>query len=131
MQRYPDSPADERSEKRVRAFRSLLGKALYAAAWSLLTIAVPPALADPAAHQQCPVASPEQARRLGDEFFDQGDYQVAGECYEAAGQHALANRAFVKAVGPQSESASHQLSVQRDQAQDLLHRVQKAFRTKH
>jgi len=129
--RFPKSFAHTRA--RTRAFSAPGAELLRLMVWSVLVAAAPPLLADPvpATHEQCPVASPEQARHLGDELFEQGAYQRAGECYATAGQYALANRAFVKAVRPQSESASHQVSVQRDQAQDLLHRVQKAFRTEH
>jgi len=133
MPDLPESSPDPHAGKRLRAFGSPGVAALCTLAFSLLLATVPPALADPApeAHRPCTVATPQQARRLGDELFERGAYQRAGECYEAAGQYALANRAFVKAVGPQSASASHQLAVQSDQAQDLLHRVQKAFRTEH
>jgi hypothetical protein len=31
-----------------------------------------------------------------------GAYQRAGECYQAAGEYALANRAFFRALGPES-----------------------------
>jgi hypothetical protein len=53
---------------------------------------------------------------LGDVFFEQSAYQRAGECYEAASEYALANRAFFKAVGPESAVAARQLADQRDQA---------------
>ena len=51
--------------------------------------------------------------------------------YQAAGQYALANRAFVKALEPQSELTARQLSEQRDQAKMLLRKVQLAFRSGH
>jgi len=131
MPRSPESSRTGPARSRVRAFGSF--GVLWIVAWGLLTAGVPAAHADPDAgsRQQCAATTPQQARRLAEALFEQGAYERAGECYEAAGQYALANRAFVKAVGPQSESASHQLSVQSDQAQDLLHRVQKAFRTHH
>jgi hypothetical protein len=87
------------------------------------------ALADPAPalHEPCPASTQEQARWLGDVLFEQGAFQRAGECYQAAGDHALANRAFLKAVAPQSAATARQLSDQRDQAKALLRKVQGAF----
>src|SRR6185312_7299341 len=102
MPRFPKSFAHKRARTRTRAFSAPGAELLCLMVWSVLVA--------PATHEQCPVASPEQARRLGDELFEQGAYQRAGECYATAGQYGLANRAFVKAVGPQSESASHQVS---------------------
>jgi hypothetical protein len=97
----------------------------------LLSVSAPVAHADPAveAHQRCGVSTQEQARRLGDSLFDQGAYQRAGECYRAAGEYALADQAFVKAVGPASAATARQLSDQRDQAKALLRKVQQAFRS--
>jgi hypothetical protein len=99
----------------------------------LLLITASVALADPVpeAHAPCPVTAREEARRLGDSLFEQGAYQSAGECYQAAGEYGLANRAFVKAVGPQSEVTASQLSEQRDQAKTMLRKVQLAFQSKH
>ena len=97
---------------------------------SLLLTAAPLALADPVPEGQahCPVTIQEQARWLGDALFAQGAYQRAGECYQAAGEYALANRAFVKAVEPQGAATGRQLSDQRDQATALLRKVQQAWR---
>lgn len=101
--------------------------------FGLLLITASVALADPVpeAHAPCPVTAQEEARRLGDSLFEQGAYQSAGECYQAAGEYGLANRAFVKAVGPQSEVTASQLSEQRDQAKTMLRKVQLAFQSKH
>ena len=99
----------------------------------LLLITASVALADPVpeARAPCAVAAQEDARRLGDSLFDQGAYQSAGECYQAAGEYGLANRAFVKAVGPQSEVTASQLSEQREQAKTMLRKVQLAFHAGH
>lgn len=96
----------------------------------LLLAAAPLALADPVFEGQahCPVSTQEQARWLGDQLFEQGAYQRAGECYQAAGEYTLANRAFVKAVDPESAVTARQLSDQRDQAKALLRKVQQAWR---
>ena len=50
----------------------------------------------------CNEASPEHARDVADKASQQGAYQKAGECYLAAGQHALADQAFVKASSAQA-----------------------------
>jgi hypothetical protein len=81
--------------------------------------------------QQCPAATIEQARSLADELLDQGVYQRAGECYQAAGEYGLANRAYVNAVEPESKMTARQLSDQRDQAKSLLRQVQQAFSSRH
>lgn len=96
-------------------------------------IIAPLALADPAPGDRapCPVTTSQEARRLGDTLYEQGAYQSAAECYQAAGEYALANRAFVKAVGPESAATAHQLSEQRDQAKTMLRKVQLAFRGEH
>jgi len=99
----------------------------------LLLITASVALADPVpeAHAPCPVTSQEEARKLGDNLYEQGAYQRAGECYQAAGEYDLANRAFVKAVGPQSAATASQLSGQRDQAKMMLRKVELAFHAEH
>jgi hypothetical protein len=99
----------------------------------LLLMIAPLALADPALEEHCPVpvSTPEQARWLADTLFEQGAYQRAGECYEAAGDHALANKAYLKAVGAQSSATTRQLSEQRDQAKALFRQVQQAFNAGH
>ena len=107
-----------------------------AARWRRLTFvpllaAAPVALADPALDEDrhCPATTSEQARSLGDQFRDQGAYQRAGECYQAAGEFALANKAFLDAVEPQSKATAHELSDQRDQVKTLLHQIRSAFRS--
>jgi hypothetical protein len=96
-------------------------------------IIAPLALADQAAEGRvpCPVTTPQEARRLGDTLYEQGAYQSAAECYQAAGEYVLADRAYVKAVGPESAATAHQLSEQRDQAKTMLRKLQLAFRSEH
>jgi len=104
-----------------------------AIALSLFLTCAPLAVADPAleVHQHCAVSDPEKARGLGDTLFAQGAYQRAGECYQTAREYALADRAFLKAVEPESALTARQLSGQRDQAKTLLRQVQQAFRADH
>jgi len=55
-----------------------------------------------AAHS-CSDQTPEQARWIADKASREGEYQRAGECYLVAGQHSLADQAFVKASAQQSK----------------------------
>ena len=107
-------------------------KRLSISGLSLLLAAAPFAFADPAieAHQSCPVSTAE-AHSLADRLYEQGSYQLAGECYLAAGDNDRANRAFVKAVGPASTATARQLTEQGEQAKTMLHNVQIAFTSHH
>jgi len=55
------------------------------------------------AAERCGDATPELARGLADKASRDGDYQRAGECYLAAGQHSLADQAFVRASAQQGK----------------------------
>ena len=114
---------------RRRSPHALLGAILAVALGSVAAAA----LADPAppATADCPVSVPQQAKWLADEFFAQGAYQRAGECYQVAGEYARANEAFVRAVGPRSEATARQMSEQRERARALFHQVQVAFHGAH
>ncbi|HUA90207.1 MAG TPA: hypothetical protein VL994_12290 [Steroidobacteraceae bacterium] len=113
---------------RRRFPHALLGAILAVALGSVAAVA----LADPApAAGDCPVSVPEQAKWLANEFFAQGAYQRAGECYQVAGEYARANEAFVRAVGPRSEATARQMSEQRERARALFHQVQVAFHGAH
>ena len=112
-------------------FPESMRKTCRCAAAALLTVAAAPlVLADPPidAQQHCAATSPEQARWLAEQLFEQGAYQSAGACYQAAGDLALANLAFLKAVGPESNAAERRLTEQRDQAKALLRQVQQSLR---
>ena len=121
------------SSVRPRHRTALIAGILFIIAFCFLLIIAPSALADPApeSHAACPAPTGEQARSMADSLFEQGEYQSAGVCYQAAGENALANRAFMKALEPQSELTARQLSEQRDQANRLLRKVQLAFRSGH
>jgi hypothetical protein len=108
----------------------LLG-ALGVLGLALLLAAAPVAIAEPEEHPDCPASSLEQARTLGDELFEQGAYRRAGNCYQAAREFDLANRAFLKAVEPESAATARQLSDQRDHAKMMWRTVERAFRTEH
>ena len=99
----------------------------------LLLITAPLALADPLPEGQalCSVTTQEEARTLADALFEQGAYQRAAGCYQAAGELDLANRAYVRAVEPRSAETARQLSDQRDQAKTMLRKVELAFHAGH
>ena len=86
-------------------------------------------LADPIVEQAyaCEVVSPSEARSLADQLFEAGEYQQAGECYEAAGDLTHADLAFLKATGPKSEDTARALKAQRLAAQSLASNVKLAF----
>lgn len=69
----------------------------------------------PTAQSRCTAASAERARELADQAWQDGSYQLAGECYLVAGEPAMADRAFVKAVAPQAALTSRTLAENRDE----------------
>jgi hypothetical protein len=102
--------------------------------WGLVGVAAAHvALADPApeAQRACQAATSQQAATLADKLFEKGEYQQAGACYQAAGDMAHANLAFLKAVGPGSEDTARALKTQRDAAKSLFASVEHAFRGDH
>ena len=104
--------------------------AVLAAVASLSFAATPLALADPPidAQAHCGVTNSNEAGWVAERLFEQGAYEHAGHCYEAAGDFRHANVAFVKAVEAESNATGRRLSAQRDQAKALLRQVQQSFR---
>lgn len=101
--------------------------------WALLA-ATRLVVADPARDEShaCEVASPPQeARSQADVLYDRGEYQRAGECYQAAGDASRAQLAFLKAVGPNSDATARAFRQQQRAAKSLLTKVQQAFRSDH
>jgi hypothetical protein len=86
--------------------------------------------ADPAAEQPraCATASREEAGALAVQLYQKGDYQRAGECYQAAGDLRHADAAFLKATGPKAEETGRDLKAQADTAKSLFASVGAAFR---
>jgi hypothetical protein len=106
-------------------------KAGRRAAAAMLTVAAAPVVsADPPvdAQQHCAVATPAQAQRVAEQLFEQASYRRAGECYQAAGNLARANLAFLKALRPESAATERRLAEQRDQTKALLGRVARGLR---
>jgi hypothetical protein len=100
--------------------------------WALLA-ATRLVLADPAHDESrpCEAASSQGARSLADVLYERGEYQRAGECYQAAGDASRAQLAFLKAVGPNSDATARAFRQQQDAAKSLLTKVQHAFRSDH
>ena len=95
--------------------------------WALLT-AARLVLADPAPPEShlCDAAHPQQAKAVADELYEKGEYQRAGECYQAAGDASGAQLAFLKAVGPNSEANARALNDQQQAAKALLAKLHQA-----
>jgi hypothetical protein len=91
------------------------------------------AFADPAADgaRRCAAASAQEAQALADMLYEKGEYQRAGECYDAAGDSIRAQRAFLRAIRPNTEAAARGLKEDSDNAKALFTRVQDAFRSSH
>jgi hypothetical protein len=85
----------------------------------------------PADAPGCGAATPEQAKWLADQLYRQGQYERAGDCYQAAGDLADANVAFVKAVQAKSDATGKDLQRQGQIAKTLITGVQQAFQTHH
>jgi hypothetical protein len=128
--RKPALPASTKKEATHLGFRvrRLLAIGLYAFTSLAATGTV---LGDPAPAAEpraCASISPGQASTLADNLYQKGDYQHAGECYEAAGDMEHANMAFVKATGPKSVETGQALMSQADSAKALFASVRKAIR---
>jgi hypothetical protein len=118
-------------ERVVNANSKFVASVVTLGILSVIGIAV--GKADPAEQPGpgCVAPTREQAKLLGDELYRQGSYQRAGECYQAAGDLADANEAFVKAVQPNSDVTAKDLAHQGQVAKTLFTGVQQAFRSNH
>jgi hypothetical protein len=75
----------------------------------------------------CSEATVERARWLADKASRDGEYKRAGECYLAAGEPALADGAFMKAIGPSSADTSRKLAANLDQVKAQARQLKLAF----
>ena len=119
-----------RARPYTRSWRLRGGLTLVA----LLALAVAHyAFADPAVDvsRRCEAASPEEAQMRADMLYEQGAYHRAGECYDAAGDSLRAQRAFLRAVRPNTEAAARGVRADTDNAKALFSRVGQAFRSNH
>ena len=85
----------------------------------------------PGEHSPCQASSAQQARTVADVLFEQGAYQRAGTCYQAAREYALADRAFLKALEPASAATARRVSEQSEQTKTMWRGVARAFRADH
>lgn len=76
---------------------------------------------------ECNEASPERARWLADRASQDGAYQRAGECYLIAGQHALADQAFVKASVQSKGDTSRRLASNLNDVKAQARQMKQAF----
>jgi hypothetical protein len=79
------------------------------------------------AGSNCNEATPERARWLADKASQDGAYQRAGECYLAAGEHALANQAFVRASAQASGDTSRRLAANLNDFKAQARQMKQAF----
>lgn len=75
----------------------------------------------------CSEVSAERARSLGDKASQDGAYQRAGECYLAAGEHALANEAFARASAQASGDTSRRLAANLNDVKAQARQIKQAF----
>jgi hypothetical protein len=102
--------------------------------WTTNTSMAAVAAVAPTAELRCTTASPERANELADQAWQDGSYQLAGECYLAASEPTLADRAFVKAVAPQAALTARKLAENRDEVKAQIHQWKQAvqaFRPAH
>lgn len=75
----------------------------------------------------CSEVTPEQARLLADKASQDGAYQRAGECYLVAGQHNLADQAFVKASAQSKGDTSRRLASNLNDVKAQARQMKQAF----
>ena len=75
----------------------------------------------------CSEVSAERARSYADKASQDGAYQRAGECYLAAGEHALANQAFAKASAQTSGDTSRKLAANLSDLKAQARQMKQAF----
>ena len=83
----------------------------------------------PTAELRCVATSPQRAREIAEQAWQDGSYQLAGECYLAAGEPAMADRAFLKAVAPQAAATSQRVAENGDQVKAQIRRWNQALRS--
>jgi hypothetical protein len=96
-----------------------------AAAVALETIVV---VRGPEAALNCNEATPARARWLADKAWQDGAYQHAGECYLSAGEHAMADQAFIKASAQNRVDTSRKLAANLNDVKAQARQMKEAFR---
>jgi hypothetical protein len=113
----------------IKQARMLLGLALLSAAGVAVadvqeTVVVVGGAQNAA---NCNEATAERARWLADKASQDGAYQRAGECYLIAGQHALADQAFVKASLQSKDDTSRRLASNLNDVKAQARQMKQAF----
>jgi UDP-N-acetylmuramyl pentapeptide synthase len=121
----------------VKQVQILVGLALLgAASFALADVPKADSPASPATSEtvvvvgatwNCSELSAERARSLADKASQDGAYQRAGECYLAAGDHALANQAFAKASAQTSGDTSRKLAANLSDLKAQARQMKQAF----
>jgi hypothetical protein len=75
----------------------------------------------------CNEATAQRARSLADKASQDGAYQRAGECYVAAGEHALANQAFARASAQASGDTTRRLAANLNDVKAQARQMKQAF----
>jgi hypothetical protein len=119
---------------KVEQVKTLVGLALLCAASFALadapktdSPATPETVVVLGTNWNCSELSAERARSIADKASQDGAYQRAGECYLAAGEHALANEAFVKASAQTSEDTSRRLAANLSDVKAQARQMKQAF----
>jgi hypothetical protein len=76
---------------------------------------------------ECAGLSADEARRMAQQAARDGDHRKAAECFRAAGDHARADRALMRASADSGAAASRQLSANVDTAKEQARRLRAAF----
>ena len=85
-------------------------------------------LGAPDTASNCNEATAERARWLADKASQGGAYQQAGECYLIAGEHAMADQAFIKASAQARADTSRQLAANLNDVKVQARQLKAAFR---
>jgi len=75
----------------------------------------------------CKDVTPERARVIADKAWQEGAYKQAGDCYVVAGEHALANEAFVKASAQTTGDTSRRLAANLNDVKTQARQMKQAF----
>jgi hypothetical protein len=82
----------------------------------------------PEAALNCNEATPARARWLADKAWQDGAYQRAGECYLVAGEHGMADQAFIKASAQNRVDTSRKLAANLNDVKAQARQMKEAFR---
>jgi hypothetical protein len=122
-------PEENQAMRIIKQARMLLGLALLGTGGMAVadvqeTVVV---VGDAQTEMNCTEATPERARVLADKAFQDGAYQRAGECYLVAGQHNLADQAFVKASAQSKDDTSRRLASNLNDVKAQARQMKQAF----